>query len=422
MPNTFSALEVLLKEMPFHLANGASGLLAKGQLADATKDIPNYTSDIKGIDASHLLTALFRDYTFWASAYLLEPCHLNMLKTGEYGLGRDRLPQNIAEPLCLLAQKLGVKPFMEYALSYALMNWKKKKSTVGMEFPNLELIRSFTGSPSEAGFILVHVTMVSKTGPLVAATNKVLKAAEAKNIKQLELSMRAFMNVMQKINDEMETMWTRSDPDHYKEFRTFIMGIKNQPMFPNGVIYDGVSSEPQAYRGESGANDSIIPTADNLFQLFERMPPNPLTEILADFRTYRPSEHAAWVSYVEAQAKRVNVRDVALSTPNSAVVYLANLDQIRQFRQRHWNFTKQYILKHTSHPVATGGSPIATWLPNQLSTVLSQMEQVASMVDRDKLTPINHRLYRNILKRMDSQLSILQREVNFYQKAVASGY
>lgn len=62
-------------------------------------------------------------------------------------------------------------------------------------------------------------------------------------------------------------MWGRSQSGQYKEFRTFIMGTKNQPMFPEGVIYEGVSDKPTFYRGESGANDSIVPTCDNLLQL-----------------------------------------------------------------------------------------------------------------------------------------------------------
>jgi indoleamine 2,3-dioxygenase len=52
-------------------------------------------------------------------------------------------------------------------------------------------------------------------------------------------------------------MWGRSLPNDYKDFRTFIMGTKNQPMFPKGVIYEGVSKTPQYFRGESGANDSM---------------------------------------------------------------------------------------------------------------------------------------------------------------------
>lgn len=39
-------------------------------------------------------------------------------------------------------------------------------------------------------------------------------------------------------------------------------------------------------------------------------------------------------------------------------------------------FTREFILKQTSHPTATGGSPIVTWLPNQLTAVLDEMANV----------------------------------------------
>jgi indoleamine 2,3-dioxygenase len=29
-------------------------------------------------------------------------------------------------------------------------------------------------------------------------------------------------------------------------------------MFPYGVVYEGVSDEPMSFRGESGANDSMV--------------------------------------------------------------------------------------------------------------------------------------------------------------------
>lgn len=34
-------------------------------------------------------------------------------------------------------------------------------------------------------------------------------------------------------------------------------------MFPNGVIYEGVSETPLSFRGESGANDSMVHTRNN---------------------------------------------------------------------------------------------------------------------------------------------------------------
>ena len=193
------------------------------------------------------------------------------------------------------------------------------------------------------------------------------------------------------------------------------MGIKNQPMFPKGVIYEGISPEPQAFRGESGANDSIIPTCDNLFQL--HFPRNPLTEILEDFRSYRPIDHNRFLAEVNTRSSAVAFRDQATSTPDLAVWYLANVDLVREFRQRHWNFTKEYIIRHSDHPVATGGSPITTWLPNQLGAVMRIMEGVDERIMAmekagHKVSPQHAGLLDAIRRRYRAQSRLLSREVD----------
>jgi indoleamine 2,3-dioxygenase len=204
-------------------------------------------------------------------------------------------------------------------------------------------------------------------------------------------------------------------PNDYLKLRTFIMGIKNQPMFPAGVVYEGVDAEPKHYRGESGANDSIIPTCDNLFQL--EFPRNPLTEILEDFRSYRPIDHNRFLASVAERARATDFRAAATSTPDLAVWYLANVDLVREFRQRHWNFTKEYIIKHSSHPVATGGSPITTWLPNQLGQVMRIMEGVDQQLEAmeragQRPTADNQALLETIRRRYRAQIRILSREVD----------
>ncbi len=103
--------------MPLNLPDGRPGLLALGQFGKAVEsELP--VINVDKINDSDLLTALFRDYTFAASAYLLEPCDLNIRKTGSYGLGRNVLPKQLAIPLTKVAEKIGAKPFMEYAMSY----------------------------------------------------------------------------------------------------------------------------------------------------------------------------------------------------------------------------------------------------------------------------------------------------------------
>ena len=175
-------------------------------------------------------------------------------------------------------------------------------------------------------------------------------------------------------------MWAKSKPNEYTSFRTFIMGITSQSMFPNGVVYEGVSEEPLSFRGESGANDSMVPLMDNLLAL--SLPSTPLTTILTDFRSYRPGNHRQFLAWVSAQSIALDLKAFALDPahPTSSLWYLRALDQVREFRWRHWCFTREYILKRTSHPTATGGSPIVRWLPNQLTAVLDGMCDVGKML------------------------------------------
>ncbi|KAG0051714.1 hypothetical protein BGZ83_003383 [Gryganskiella cystojenkinii] len=409
LPKEYEVLEQLLQQMPLTLKDGTPGLLAKGQFGEACKALPQY--DLSKVEDSELLSALYRDYTFVASAYLLEPCDILYRKTGDYGLGRSVLPKNIAVPLVQVAEKIGAKPFMEYALSYALYNYRRIDKSKGLVWGNLELIRPFSGDPSELGFIISHVTMVSNSGELVKNTMKTLEAADKHHRPSFNEALSKVVSTYEKINMEMDTMWQRSLPSDYLKFRTFIMGTKNQPMFPDGVIYEGVSDKPMFHRGESGANDSMVPMGDNLLQLTENMPSNPLTAVLKDFRTYRPHNHAEFLQFVEDKARETQVRKFAEQDDNSAAIFLAAVDQIRNFRNRHWSFTKEYIIKYTKHPVATGGSPIVTWLPNQLATVLRTMQEVGSKIDNSKLLPENKNLVEVLTKRADAQARVLEREV-----------
>ena len=46
-------------------------------------------------------------------------------------------------------------------------------------------------------------------------------------------------------------MWGKSKPSDYTSFRTLIFGITSQSMFPDGVVYEGVSDEPKSFRADA---------------------------------------------------------------------------------------------------------------------------------------------------------------------------
>lgn len=329
---------------------------------------------------------------------------------------------------------------MEYAGSYALFNYRLENPEASLEYSNLRLIRAFEHgldpTSSEAGFVLVHIDMVKNSGPLVHGTMAALQALEnsaslpsRQQRQAFNEGMRSVVGAMQKVNDVMETMWMKSKPRSYTSFRTFIFGITSQSMFPDGVVYEGVNDgKPLSFRGESGANDTMIPLMDNLLQV--QMPDTPLTEILNDFRDYRPSNHRQFLVEVKKSSEELGVKDYALAVnaertssleaedlelvKESRRLWLQALNQVRDFRWRHWCFAREYILKQTSHPTATGGSPIVTWLPNQLQAVMEEMKEISSNVGALSGSSDLESGCRDIMDLVERQSQTLNKEVEKY--------
>lgn len=254
---------------------------------------------------------------------------------------------------------------MEYAGSYALFNYRLAEPSKGLEYSNLRLIRAFEHgldpSSSEAGFVLTHVAMVRHSGQLISGVMTSLRTLEGPATPDratFNAGLQETYTALHQINKVMETMWQVSKPRSYTSFRTFIFGITSQSMFPEGVIYEGVdNSVRQQFRGESGANDSMIPLMDNFLQI--AMPSTPLTEILKDFRSYRPGDHRHFLEWVGEESIDRGVRDFALAlnstdTNKQAVLesrklWIKLLNEVRDFRWRHWCFAREYILKQVSN-------------------------------------------------------------------------
>jgi indoleamine 2,3-dioxygenase len=106
LPEEFAALESLLQRMPIKTLSGKPGLLADFTFGDAVlKQLPDLSSEVEQYrDDLVVMNALYRDYSFLASAYLFEPCHERHMRGEEYGLGRQSLPRCIALPIVKVAE------------------------------------------------------------------------------------------------------------------------------------------------------------------------------------------------------------------------------------------------------------------------------------------------------------------------------
>ena len=108
-------------------------------------------------------------------------------------------------------------------------------------------------------------------------------------------------------------------------------------------------------------------------------PQNKLTEYLLNLRQYRPQSVQRFFRDLEAKVADGAVHAAFQADPDSIALLLGVVEQIFLFRNGHWQFVQRYILAQTQHKTATGGTPITTWLPNQLEACLKYMEDLLAV-------------------------------------------
>ena len=408
LPERYNELQVLIDEMPIKKANGQGGLLSiEGAIEDAVKKLKNYKDLVKNEDDIFINQALFRAYAFLASAYLLAPSHFSFQKTKKYGKAHRVLPSQISEPFVLVSKKLDVYPFLDYHYAYSLGNYVKIDDSKGYEWENLAMAAKFSGMDDERGFIMLHVDINQHSPQLIGSILDFINAKDNHGVNQ---SLDNCLSSMKNINERRQIMWEASRWKHYNDFRVFIMGIKgNNEIFGDGVIYEGVSEEPVQYRGQTGAQDNIIPTADIFTGVINYYPSNDLTQYLLDLRSYRPKCIQNFLSDLKDEMKENRLFSSIKKTNNEEglCILIQILDEIYYFRNGHWQFVQKYIMANTKYAKATGGTPIISWIPNQITAVLNYMSDVLELIP-DNSSFIDKALFS---EQLSKKISLLEKQL-----------
>lgn len=99
----------------------------------------------------------------------------------------------------------------------------------------------------ESGFVLTHVLIASRGGKLVKLIHQFYNSITTKNEANHKESARILKEINELVNEgvnELKEMYHRNDVNQYFKFRSFFGGCKNSCIFPEGVIFEGVSKEP----------------------------------------------------------------------------------------------------------------------------------------------------------------------------------
>ena len=279
-----------------------------------------------------------------------------------------RLPASIALPWQAVARGLGRPPVLSYA-SYCLDNWRRIDPDGPLELSNLEILQNFLGGADEDWFILVHVQIEALAGPILAAVEPIWRAVEKQQVEALVPALEQVAGALERIVATLRRMPEHCDPYvYYRRVRPFIHGWKDHPALPVGLLYEGVHAfegEPQQFRGETGAQSSIVPTLDALLGVGHG--PDPLRVYLDEMRSYMPPGHLAFVEALESgPSLRAFVKRAAASELSEA--YDACIHWLATFRGIHLEYADRYI--HSQAPmgaanptqVGTGGTPFMAYL------------------------------------------------------------
>jgi indoleamine 2,3-dioxygenase len=418
LPNEYTELQDLINNLHVFQSENREekGVLGiPNEIVEQIKFVPDYSSIIDKETDIFVLQALYRAYTFVTSGFTLEQAYQEFLQSGNYGIARQFLPKNIAQPLVLVSNKLDVYPWLDYHYSYSLGNYVKKDPTGSLHWKNLDMACKFTGTSDEIGFIMVHVYINEVSPQLVGSV------MDYGSSLYCVTSLQICGKTLEEMNKRRRDMWTASRHERYNDFRIFIMGIKgNDKIFGQGLVYDGCfNNEAQQYRGQTGAQDSIIPMIDIFSGIVDYYPDNKLTEYLLDLRTYRPRCIQNFFTDLRNHYKDIPLfKQLADGKCYEGLLYLLKIvDEVYLFRNGHWQFVQKYIMSNTKYAFATGGTPITSWLINQIEAVLEYERVIIDYLQKNSSDVLKeNELWITLQSSFSKKKDLLVEQVNELRK------
>jgi indoleamine 2,3-dioxygenase len=299
------------------------------------------------------LERLFVLFSYFASAYVHAPGMPPV----------ERLPRYLAAPIVRLAQKVQRPPILSYA-SYCLHNWRRVDPSGPITLGNIELLQNFSlegdGKKDEDWFILVHVDIEARAGAALRAVCSAPAVMAKDDSGAVETLLETTAGSLTAMNKTLARMPEGCSPDvYFRKVRPYIFGFTD-------IVYETCfEDKPQSYRGETGAQSSIVPTM--LTALGIRHKNSLLTKHLEDMRNYMPRPHRDFIR--EQASTREFVQRLSRGAGQGQRLrdlYNHCVEQLVAFRSRHFEYAVNYIEKKVANPIATGGTPYIPWLQQMI--------------------------------------------------------
>jgi indoleamine 2,3-dioxygenase len=341
-------LETIAQDLPDYLANG--------QLRQRLDNLPVYDVSVLQEGECPVIERAFQIYSYFASAYVHAP-DLPPVK---------HIPRGVALPLVTLSEMVSRPPILAYA-SYTLANWQRIDPDKPVEVDNLKLVQTFIHKKDAAWFTLIHVDIEARAAAAVRTIPRLAVALRERNHSAILHELTTIHDALQAMQSTLKRMPEHCHPTvYYNDVRPYIFGFDD-------IIYRGVpafNEQPQSFRGETGAQSSIIPALVALLGLQHEQ--TGLTQHLHIMHDYMPQPHRKLISRIDGARLRGYVRRNRDNAP-LLEAYNTALRELLAFRKLHLRYAASYIFNQNPDATGTGGTPFMQWLQQLIDETESQL-------------------------------------------------
>jgi indoleamine 2,3-dioxygenase len=332
-------------------------LLQQHKVRTALDALPIYDmSPLNQIDDFYVVERLMQLYGYLASAFV-------------YATNEDpehRIPAGVAKPLYQLSQMVERPPILTYT-SYVLTNWQRTEANSSIEIDKLALVQNFLGVRDEQWFILIHADIEARAAGALAGLGVAAAAANEHDAAKVETALSEISRSLHHMQKTFDRMPEECNSDvYYFRVRPYIFGF-------NDIVYEGVEAyggKPQSFRGQTGAQSSIIPALVAGLGLQHEQ--TGLTQHLDVMKAYMPKPHREFIAAMGNTCIRAFVVENA---GNSALAEAYNecLRNVLAFRKLHLHYATTYIANKVMNPIGTGGTVFMDWLSQLVQETEAQL-------------------------------------------------
>lgn len=351
-PDPISDLTKIETGLPLEVSKELEEIASKLPNLISSNEIRKTLQDIKTFDLSPLRKA--NDFRIVERAFQIYAHLANAYVWCEEDNPTDNIPEGVAVPLVELSKIVERPPIIPYA-STALSNFERIDPKGEIVVENLRCIQKLIDIQDESWFHLIHVEIEAHAGSISQACILATLAIEQNDTKTIETELLKIPRAFNKMIATFKRMFEKCSPDiYFHTLRPYLFGFTD-------IVYIGVEEfkgKPQTYRGESGAQSTVIPAIQAFLGL--RHEKGGLTEHLEIMKAYMPKPHRELLNNIDQR----KIRDFIIARKKGDLVdaYNSCLQGLFKFRSLHLKMAHAYVAQKVSNPIGTGGTEFMRWL------------------------------------------------------------